>query len=177
MKTSFNSLATAFMAAVVALAFTAAQTQAADPQSTLNSADEKFVKAASQQGLGEVQIAALGVKKSARDDVKSLAEKMVADHTAANAELAELAKSKGVMISVVTDPADTKKMKDLENTDTGKDFDAAFLEQLEDDHQKAISLYEDAAEDSQDAELKAWAAKMLPALREHLNHIQAAMKK
>lgn len=177
MKTSLNTLFASLIMAIAGLSFVASPVMAADPEGTLNSADQTFVKTASQHGLGEVQIAALGIKKSAREDVKSLAEKIVADHTAANAELATLAKSKGVMISVVTDPADTEVMKDLENTDTGKDFDAAFLEQLEDDHQEAISLYEDAAEDSKDAEVKAWAAKTLPTLREHLNQIQALMKK
>lgn len=174
---SIQNMAAVLVCAFASLSFMASTTHAADPKSVLSSSDEKFVKEASQMGLGEVQIAALGVKKSAREDVKALAEKMVADHSAANTELATLAKSKGVMISVVTDPDDTKDMKDLENKDTGNDFDKAFLAQLEDNHKASIKLFEDAAEDSADAEVKAWAAKMLPKLRAHLTEVQEAQKK
>ncbi|MEN3941941.1 DUF4142 domain-containing protein [Prosthecobacter sp. SYSU 5D2] len=174
---SVPALAAALLCAFASLTIMATPGHSADPKSILNASDEKFVKAASQMGLGEAQIAALGVKKSAREDVRAIAEKMVADHGAANTELAALAKSKGVMISVVTDPQDTEEMKDLENEPTGDGFDKAFLAQLEDDHKESIALFEDAAEDSEDAEVKAWAAKMLPTLRAHLNQVQEAQKK
>lgn len=167
-----------FLATIfAALAMMTISTHAADPKSVLDSADEKFVKTASQHGMGEAQISALGVKKSARADVKMLAEKMVTEHTAINTQIADLAKNKGVQLSTVTDPSDTSTMKDLENTATGKDFDAAFLNQLEESHKEAISLYEDAAEGSKDADVKAWAAKVLPDLKAHLEAVQAAQKK
>ena len=163
--------------AFAGLTFVTAPAHAADPKSVLTASDETFVKTASQHGMGEAQIAALGVKKAAREDVKAIAAKMVTDHTAANAELATLAKTKGVMISSVTDPKDTEKMKALENEPTGDAFDKAFLAQLEDDHKETIDLFEDAAEGSESPEVKAWAAKMLPTLREHLTHVQEAQKK
>lgn len=166
-----------FSAVFASLALLALSLHAADPVSVLDSADEKFVKTASQHGIGEVQISALGVKKAARADVKILAEKMVAEHTAINTQIADLAKNKGVQLSTVTDPSDTSTMKDLENTATGKDFDAAFLNELEANHKDAISLFEDAAEDSKDGDVKAWAAKVLPDLKAHLEAVQAAMKK
>lgn len=171
---SYTASITAFFAS---LALFAGSLQAADPTSTLNAADEKFVKSASQLGIGEVQIAALGVKKGARADVKALAEKMVTAHTAMNTELSALAQSKGVQVSAVTDPSDTSTLKDLENTNTGMDFDKAFLNELESGHKTAISLFEDAAEDSKDAAVKAWAAKALPDLKAHLEEVQAALKK
>ncbi|HEY1084619.1 MAG TPA: DUF4142 domain-containing protein [Prosthecobacter sp.] len=173
MKTTLATLTAVF----AGLAMLVSSMQAADPKSVLDSADEKFVKAASQHGMGEVQIAALGVKKAARADVKELAEKMVTAHTAMNAELTALAGTKSVAISTVTDPDDTKTMKALENTNTGEAFDKDFLNQLESGHKEAISLFENAAEDSKDAEVKAWAAKSLPELRAHLEAIQTALKK
>ncbi len=174
---SIKNVAAMISCACAGLALLTSQVQAADPNSTLTAGDEKFVKAASQMGMGEAQIAALGVKKAARADVKEIAEKMVTDHTAANMELSAMAKGKGVEVSAVTDPNDTEKMKALENKPTGEDFDKAFLAQLEDDHEATIALFEDAAKDSKDAQVKDWAAKMLPTLREHLSHVQAAQKK
>ncbi|MBB5036824.1 DUF4142 domain-containing protein [Prosthecobacter dejongeii] len=171
MKTSFLT------AAFAGLAMLATSVSAADSKSSLTPADEKFVKAASQHGMGEVQIAALGVKKGAREDVKALAEKMVLAHTTMNTELTALAKAKGVELSTVTDPADTEILKELENTNTGEAFDKAFLNRLEADHKEAIDLFTEASEDSKDAEVKTWAGKALPDLRNHLDAVQTAIKK
>ncbi|MDZ4286744.1 MAG: DUF4142 domain-containing protein [Prosthecobacter sp.] len=151
--------------------------QAKDPESVLNSGDEGFVKKASQMGMAEVQLGMLGSKKAAREDVKALAEKMVTDHTAMNDELKGLAESKKVMTSVITDPNDTQNLKALENKNSGEDFDKAFLNQLEKDHKNAISAFEDAAKDSKDAEVKAWAEKHLSHLRAHLDEVKAALDK
>ncbi len=174
---SIKSVSTAFACAIAGLALIGSQLQAADPASTLSSADETFVKTASQHGLGEVQIAALGVKKASRPDVKELAEKLVTEHTAANSDLTALSQTKKVAISAVTDPKDTEKLKALEGKQTGDEFDKAFLNQLERDHKAAIALFEDASKDSKDDQVKAWAGKTLPTLRAHLDHVQAALKK
>jgi putative membrane protein len=67
-------------------------------------------------------------------------------------------------------------MKDLENKETGNGFDEAFLDQLEKDHKKDISEFEDASKNAQDAQVKALAEKALPTLREHLDMIQKLQK-
>jgi putative membrane protein len=109
--------------------------------------------------------------------VKALAEKMVSDHTAMNAEFKTLAESKKVEISAVTDPNDTEVLKNLEEKATGPDFDKAFLNQLEKDHKKTISLAEEITKDSKDGDLKAWADKALPNLRAHLEHVKSLQDK
>lgn len=152
-------------------------TQAKDPESVLNSGDEGFVKNASQMGMAEVQVGMLGAKKAAREDVKALAEKMITDHTAMNDELKALSESKKVMTSVVIDPDATESLKSLENTNSGPDFDKAFLDQLEKNHKKTIAAFEEAAKDSKDPEVKAWAEKHLPHLKNHLDAVQTAQKK
>jgi putative membrane protein len=172
MKTRSLSALTALLAG---LAFLSAQ--AKDPDSVLNSKDEGFVKSASQMGMAEVQLGMLGSKKAAREDVKALAEKMVTDHTAMNDELKGLAAAKKVMVSVVTDPGDTENLKDLENKTSGEDFDKAFLDQLEKDHKKSISAFEEASKDGKDGEVKAFAEKHLPHLRAHLDEVKKAQEK
>lgn len=168
---------TSLIAAFAGLALCAGTLQAEDSKSLVNSSDESFVKSASQMGIGEVQVATLAIRKGARADVKELAEKMVTAHTALNAEISALAKSKNIAISTVTDPSDTETLKDLENTDTGNGFDKAFLAEMESAHKDTIALFEDAAEGAADADVKSLAAKALPDLRAHLNEIQTAQKK
>jgi putative membrane protein len=167
MKTRSLCAVTALLAG---LAFVTAQ--AKDPESVLNKKDEGFLKSAAQMGMAEVQMGMLGTQKGSREEVKALAQKMVQDHTAVNEELKALAESKKVMVSVVTDPGDTRNLKDLENKATGEEFDKEFLDELEKSHKKAISAFEEAAKDSEDAETKAFAEKHLPHLRAHLDEVQ-----
>ena len=52
------------------------------------------------------------------------------------------------------------------STKTGTEFDREYMDLMEDGHNRAIDLYEDAAKSS-DADISAFANKMLPKLRQH----------
>lgn len=60
--------------------------------------------------------------------------------------------------------------------ETGREFDAEFLETAVEDHKDAINLFEKAGKDSSDAEISAFANKHLPALRDHLMQAQTLAK-
>ena len=51
---------------------------------------------------------------------------------------------------------------------SGADFDRQYMEVMVKDHVKDVKEFEDASTKAKDADLKAWAAKTLPTLREHL---------
>jgi putative membrane protein len=144
---------------------------AADTQSGLKAGDEKFVKQAGAAGMAEVKIATLGTQKAERSDVKDLATQLVTDHTKANAELEALAKSKGVELSAVIDPKSASTFESLEK-ESGKSFDKAFLAHLEKAHKTCVADFEDASKNAADADVKAWAGKMLPTLRAHLDKVK-----
>lgn len=173
MKT--NPITFAILIAIAAGNLTATLT-AADKKSSLNAADEKFVKQAGVEGTAEVKIATLGTQKAERADVKELATMLVADHTKANAELSALAQSKNVELSAVIDPDAAGEFKDLEKK-SGKDFDKAFLSHMQDSHKSTISDFEDAAKNAVDGDVKAWADKTLPTLKAHLDKIKALQDK
>lgn len=143
----------------------------AEDKSSLKAADEKFVKTAGASGMAEVKIATLGTQKAERADVKELATMLVADHTKVNAELSALAESKKVQLSAVIDPSAADTFKDLEK-ESGKGFDKAFLDHLEKSHKDSIANFEDAEKNGEDAEVKSWASKTLPALRTHLDKVK-----
>src|SRR4051794_35989548 len=56
-----------------------------------------FVKKAAQDGMTEVEVGKLALTKSQDPAVRGFAQKMVDDHSKANAELAQIAAAKGVM--------------------------------------------------------------------------------
>ena len=141
-------------------------------KSSLNTADEKFVKTAAQSGMAEVKIAELGVQKAQRAEVKELAQMMVKDHTEVNTQLKGLAKTKGVELSAVVDADAVDTFKGLEKQ-SGADFDKEFLATLEKHHKETIAAYEDAEKESKDNDLTLWVTKTLPSLRGHLDKVKS----
>jgi len=57
-------------------------------------------------------------------------------------------------------------------TQTGSAFDKGFIDAQVEDHQKDIAEFEKEAQSGGDPQLKAFAAKTLPTLREHLKQAQ-----
>lgn len=60
--------------------------------------------------------------------------------------------------------------------ETGREFDAEFLETAIEDHKDTIALFEKAGRDSSDTEISAFANKHLPSLRDHLMQAQNLAK-
>ena len=144
-----------------------------DTQKTVKfDADRTFLMTAGQGGHAEVVLAALAVKKASNDEVKKLAQMLEKDHSANNQELKSLATSKGVVVATTLDAEHQQLHDRLEKLD-GAAFDRAYSTAMVDGHKKMIALFEQASV-SKDAQVKAFAEKTLPALREHLKHAQHA---
>ena len=133
----------------------------------IDSADKSFLQSAYEDGLAEIHMAGLGVKKTANDEVKAFAMKLEADHGRANGEMMTLAGNKKVTLATKPGMVDTAKEKLLDVR--GASFDRIFLDDMVKDHEKAVASFEKAANDSKDADVKAFAAKTLPTLKAHLS--------
>jgi putative membrane protein len=55
----------------------------------------------------------------------------------------------------------------------GVEFDRAYMTHMVDDHEKDVKAFEQESQSGQDPEVKAWAAKQLPTLREHLSQAKS----
>ena len=138
--------------------------------------DENFLMKAAELNLEEIQLGQLAQTKSANPDVQALGKMMVDGHSKAMSDLTALAGRKS--IAIPTSP--TKDVQDLYqrmSEKTGNDFDKDFCDKMVSGHKDAIDKFENAANNSQDAEIKAWASSMLPDLRTHLEHAQMCKDK
>ena len=54
---------------------------------------------------------------------------------------------------------------------SGTAFDRKFVDLMVENHEKDVKLFKEAADDADDADLKAFAAKQLPTLQKHLERI------
>jgi len=124
-----------------------------------------FVQKAAQDGMTEVELGKVALEKSQNAQVREFAQRMVADHGKANAELAALAKQKGIEAPKKLDAEHQAMVKTLSGKD-GATFDAEYSRHMNMDHSKAISLFE-AASESTDKDLAGFARKTLPTLKEH----------
>jgi putative membrane protein len=130
-------------------------------------ADVEFAQKAATGGKHEVAGAKVAAAKGSSAEVKSYASKLVRDHTAANNELMAMMKKKHIPPA-----AEEKPAAEPWRNETGAAFDRAYIEHAISEHEKDIALFEAESKDGGDAELKAWAGKKLPALREHLKTAQ-----
>jgi putative membrane protein len=129
--------------------------------------DREFVNKAATGGLAEVELGRIAAQRATRPSVRSFGERMVTDHGRGNAELASLARSKGIEVPTALEPSQ-QAMRDRLSALSGNDFDRAYMSEMVRDHTEDVALFERAAEISSDPDLKAWAAQSLPMLREHL---------
>lgn len=131
-------------------------------------ADRKFVEEAAGSGMFEVQVGQLATTKASDSNVKSFAGMLVDHHTKANDELTKLANAKGVELPAAPPRAMRRDIEQL-GKKSGKEFDQDFIRNVGiKAHEKDVKLFEKASKDLKDPELKAFAAKTLPVLQDHL---------
>ena len=146
-----------------------------DTDKNLKHKDTAFLKDAALGGMAEVQLGQLAQQKAQNDQIKQLGQKIQADHTKANQELQQVAQKVGVTVPSELDSKHRRLSENLEKK-SGTDFDRAYAEHTIKDHKKDIKEFEKAARDSENADVKAFAEKTLPTLREHLRMAQDAGK-
>ena len=135
---------------------------------TLSSSDKKFAMTAAAGGMAEVETARLALTKASSDAVKQYAQKMIDDHTAANAELMQIASAKGITLPTAPDAKMRAMMAKMERL-SGAAFDREYVMMAgSKDHQKMEKLFRDESMRGRDADLKAFAAKTLPVVQQHL---------
>ncbi|HMJ89825.1 MAG TPA: DUF4142 domain-containing protein [Candidatus Acidoferrum sp.] len=157
----------------------------------LSRSDKKFIEEACKGGKMEIHMGKLGVEKAQNDQVKQYAQRLIDDHTKAGTELKQLASQKGVtlpeekIVSGTTD-SDRTKVRETEGSDhkehagmkklqglSGTEFDREFVRMAVKDHEKDVKEFEKAAEKADDADVKAFAQKTVPTLREHLQQAKS----
>lgn len=137
------------------------------PEKQANGANRSFAMKAAMGGMAEVELGQLALKQASNEEVKGFAQQMVDDHDKANQELKQLAESKGIQLPTALDESHRKVSERLSKL-SGAAFDREYMSEMVKNHQKTISLFERHSKSSSDQELKSWAERKLPTLREHL---------
>lgn len=137
-------------------------------QTTLSKSDRQFVIEAAQGGIAEVTLGQIATKRAVSNEVKQYAQHMIDDHTKANAELMQLAKRKDITVLTNMDAKRQALITKISKL-SGKSFDQAYMNEVGvKSHAGQAALYQREVQQGQDSDLKAFAAKILPTVQEHL---------
>lgn len=144
--------------------------------SALARADRDFLEKAAHANFAEIEASKLAQSKATSAEVKQFAQQMIDDHTKASQELRQLAESKGVKLPDGPAMAQKAKSKMLAARD-GEAFDREYAQEIGvKAHRDTVQLFQKAAQNAQDSEVKAFAQKMLPRLQHHLQMAEGVHK-
>ncbi len=159
----------------------AAVALAAYPQSSSRSSssqsmgDQQFLMKAAQGGMAEVELGQLAEKNASNSSVKQFGQRMVTDHSKANEQAKSLAAQKSITLPASMNSTDQSLYRSL-SSKTGSDFDKAYITAMIKDHHEDIAEFQHEANSGTDPDIKAWAAKTLPTLQEHLRMAESCAK-
>jgi putative membrane protein len=131
---------------------------------------QEFATKVAISDMMEIEAAKLALSNDSDSDTKPFAERMVKDHEHTSMELKELVDSRRIHVTLPTalDPEHQTELDELKNK-SGKDFDRAYDPMQVKAHEQAVQLFEAYARGGENPHLKAWAAKTLPHLKQHLD--------
>ena len=165
---------TTILALAIASTFTsAAPAQSVGEKTGVNSVfgitpkTEDFIKEAAMSDILEVDAAKIAQQKGDADE-KKFAEAMITDHDKTSTELKGLVPSD--MASAIPTSLDDRSQKKLDKLKDAKpnDFASEYDPMQVNAHEDAVSLFERYSKGGDNAKLKDWAGKTLPALQHHL---------
>jgi putative membrane protein len=128
--------------------------------------DNAFVSKVAMDGATEVEFGRLAAQKAKSPDVKRFAQRMVNDHSKADAELKQLVSNTGMTIPVGMSEGQKTERDRLAKL-SGDEFDKEYMSMMSAAHDKAVAAFEEESREGSVPDVKTWATKTLPTLKEH----------
>jgi putative membrane protein len=173
-------------AAVTALTLGAAQAQTQDrmapqaggqmgtTQSQMSNGDKMaagpdhvFVMKAANSNMFEIESSKVALQMAKNAEVKQFAQQMIADHEMAAKNMMAVAPDAPKQM----DAAHMAMVEKLRATDAAA-FDEAYIDAQVKAHDEAVALFTKYEDDAKDPALKQFAAKTLPVLKQHQDHVK-----
>ncbi|MEN0075388.1 MAG: DUF4142 domain-containing protein [Paracraurococcus sp.] len=151
---------------------TVASAAKAQVNPTLSTTDASFITDAARGGMAEVQLGQLAEQKGRSPAVRRFGAQMAKNHGEANTGLMALARQKQI-----TPPdgigGEQQAVYDGLAKLQGRAFDRAYAKAMVQDHQEDLRAFQNEAQNGTDPDVKAFAARQVPMLQEHLRMAQA----
>ena len=130
--------------------------------------DAEFMMSAAHSDQNEIQLSKMALTKGVTGEAKTLANKMIADHTKSTAALKPIAANAKVTLPTDMD-AEHKALAPTMEKLSGKEFETKYLAQMVTDHQKTANTLAAHKTMTKNTALSGWIDTTLPVVVEHLN--------
>jgi putative membrane protein len=130
--------------------------------------DQQFVDTAAQTDMIEANLGQLAATNADSQQVKDLAQSLVADHNSDYAQLKMAAQQGGLNVPSAIDAAHNKMMIDPFQKLQGAAFDKKYIQEMVAGHTKALAEFKKQAADAKDPSIKSYAETAIPVLEKHL---------
>ena len=134
-----------------------------------------FLVKAANGGMTEVKLGELAQQKATSQKVKEFGSMMVHDHSAVNDKVKTLAAQRNVTLPTAVSEESQREINECSEK-SGSEFDKAYIAAMVKKHEATIDMYENAANDAKDVEVKSFIDNTLPKVKEHLDNAKAIRK-
>lgn len=135
-----------------------------DSRALLGKDTAKFFEDVAATNMTAARRSQIAAQNASNPAVKQFAQKAQQESVEANSELKELAQRKNVPLPTEPHADQQEQLAELKDKQ-GEEFDKAYVEQTVERQNDQLELYEKAAKDSTDPEVREYAARTLPELR------------
>ena len=142
-------------------------------------ADREFVEEQLALGNTEIELGRMAQERGTHPDVKEFGAMMVREHQAAAQELRPIGSQLGTAAGAPGTDAREEAREELTELReelaqlTGRDFDRKYIEEMIDDHEAGIRDLESRVENAANADVRTWASRTLPKMRQHLERAKS----
>ncbi|SFG62781.1 DUF4142 domain-containing protein [Pontibacter chinhatensis] len=128
--------------------------------------DALFAAEAASASMLQVQLGEAATGKAVSPEVKGLAEEMVTAHQGILNDLRDMADRGNFVLPTTLGDAHHKVYQEVTDK-SGISFDLSYLRRIVDQNRELLERYEDIAKNGKVMELKQYASKQVPLLKQH----------
>ncbi|WP_299705828.1 DUF4142 domain-containing protein [uncultured Pontibacter sp.] len=133
--------------------------------------DALFVAEATSANMLHAQLGQLALERAVSPEVKEMAQDMSNGHNRVMEDLQHIAIEREFVVPTQLGNSH-QKVYDEVSGETGIGFDLAYIKRTREEHNQLLKRYEDMAENAKVMEVKQFASKQLPLLRQHLQQAE-----
>ena len=146
---------------------------AAPAAAALSAEGQEFLRLVAQDDLLQIEAARLALAKSTSPEVRAFADGTLRSRSRVQDSVNQLAERNGMSLPALIDTGPARRLLEELGRKSGAQFDLAYSQAMLDAHRAAVRRFEQAAHsDTQDPEVRTFAAAQLPRLRDYLRMAQ-----
>jgi len=130
--------------------------------------DAEFLVNTASDGMLEMELSKLAQQKATTPAVKQFAAQLVQQHADMSNALKSVADRKSIVLPTGLGNEQQEQVQKL-NAVSGSLFDKQYMDAIVDAHKDDVDSFDDMNDDAYDGDIRGFAAKYLPVLKEHLD--------